>query len=90
VLKRISGPKRNEIIRNWWKLHNEEFRNSYSLPNINITIKSRRMKWAGHVASMRKQRNAYRILMGKPEGTRPVGRSIRRLEDNIEMDHRDE
>jgi hypothetical protein len=65
------------------KLHNEELHNLYSSPSIIRMIKSRRMRWAGHVARMREKRNAYRILVGKPEGKRPVGRPRRRWVDNI-------
>jgi hypothetical protein len=65
VLRKIFGPKRDEVI-GWTKLHNEELRNLYCLPSIIRSIKSRRMRWAGHVARMGEKRNAYRILMGKP------------------------
>jgi hypothetical protein len=65
------------------KLHNEELHNFYCLPSIIRIIKSRRMRWAGHVARMGEKRNAYRILVGKPEGKRPLGRPRRRWEDNI-------
>jgi hypothetical protein len=68
VLRRIFGPKRDEVTREWRKLHNEVLRDSYSLPSIIILIKSRRMRWAGHVARMGEMRNAYRLLVGKPEG----------------------
>jgi hypothetical protein len=68
VLRRIFGPKRDEMTGDWRKLHNEELHNLYSSPNIIRMIKSRRMKWAGHVARMGETRNAYRILVGKPEG----------------------
>jgi hypothetical protein len=67
VLRRIFGPKRDEVIGCCRKLHNEGLHNLYSSPSIIIIIKSRRMKWAGHVARMRAKRNAYRILVGKPE-----------------------
>jgi hypothetical protein len=70
----------------WRKLHNEELHNLYSLPSIIKIIKSRRMKWAGHVARMGEKRNVYRLLVGKPEGKRPLGRPRRRLVDNIKMD----
>jgi hypothetical protein len=72
----------------WRKLHNEELHNLYSSPSIIRMIKSRRMIWAGHVAQMEKKRNAYRILVGEPEGKRPVGRPRRRWVDNIKMDLR--
>jgi hypothetical protein len=67
VLRRIFGSKRDEVTGDWRKLHNEELHNLYSSPNIIRMIKSRRMRWAGHVARMREKRNAYRILVGKPE-----------------------
>jgi hypothetical protein len=70
----------------WRKLHNEELHNLYSLPNIIRMIKSRRMRWAEHVARMGETRSAYRILVGKPEGKRPLGRPRHRWVDNIKMD----
>jgi hypothetical protein len=66
VLRRIFGPKRDEVTGGWRKLHNEELQNLYSSPSIIRTIRSRRMGWAGQVAQMREKRNAYRILVGKP------------------------
>jgi hypothetical protein len=78
VLRRIFGPKRDEVTGDWRKLHNEELHSLYSSPNIIRMIKSRRMRWAGHVAQMAAKRNAYRILVGKPEGKRPLGRPRRR------------
>jgi hypothetical protein len=75
VLRRIFGLKRDEVTGEWRKLHNEELLDLYSSPSIIRIIKSRRMTWAGHVARMGKKRNAYRILMGKPEGKRPLGRT---------------
>ncbi|PNF23733.1 hypothetical protein B7P43_G18405, partial [Cryptotermes secundus] len=75
---RISGPKRGEVTGGWRKLHNEELHNLYSSPSIIIMIKSRRMRWAEHVARMGETRNAYRLLVGKPEGKRPLGRPRRR------------
>jgi hypothetical protein len=72
VLRRIFGPKRDDVTGDWRKLHNEELHNLYSLPNR--MIKSRRTRWAGHVARMGETRNAYRILVGTPEGKRPLGR----------------
>jgi hypothetical protein len=78
VLRRIFGPKRDEVTGEWRKLHNEELRDLYSLPSIIRIIKSRRMGLAGHVARMGEKRNAYRLLIGKPEGKRPLGRSRRR------------
>jgi hypothetical protein len=86
VLRRIFGPKRDEVTGEWRKLHNEELRDLYSSPSVIGIIKSRRMRWAGHVARMGKKRNAYRLLVGKPEGKRPLGRPRRRWVDNIRMD----
>jgi hypothetical protein len=71
------------------KLHNEELHNLYSSPSIIRMIKSRRMRWAGHVADLGEKRNAYSILVGKPEGRRPLGRPRRRWVDNIKMDLRE-
>jgi hypothetical protein len=68
VLRRIFGPKRDEVTGGWRKLHKEELRDLYSSPSIIRIIKSRRMKWAGHVTRMGEKRNAYRLLVGKPEG----------------------
>jgi hypothetical protein len=86
VLRRIFRPKTDEVTGDWRKLHNEELHNLYSLPNIIKMIKSRRMKWAGHLARIGAARNAYRILVGKPEGKRPLGIPTRRWVDNIKMD----
>jgi hypothetical protein len=86
VLRRIFGPKRDEMTGEWRKLHNEELHNLYSSPNIIRMIKSRRMRWARHIARMGEKRNAYRIWMGKPEGNRPLGRRRRRWIENIKMD----
>jgi hypothetical protein len=88
VLRRIFGPKREED-GSWRKLHNDELYNLYSSPNIVRVIKSRRMRWAGHVARMGEGRGVYRILIGVPEGKRPLGRPRRRWEDNIKMDLRE-
>jgi hypothetical protein len=74
VLRRIFGPKRDEVTGEWRKLHNEELHDLYSSPNIIRIIKSRRMRWAGHVTRMGEKRNACRLLVGKPEGKRPLGR----------------
>jgi hypothetical protein len=84
VLRRIFGPKRDEVTGEWRKLHNEELRDLYSSPRLIRIIKSRRMRWAGHVARIG-ERNAYRLLVGKPEGKRPLGRPRRRWVDNIRM-----
>jgi hypothetical protein len=86
VLRRTFGPKRNEVTGGWRKLHNEELHNLYSSPSIIRMIKSRRIRWAGHVVRMGERRNAYRILMGKPEGKRPPGRPKDRWVDNIKRD----
>jgi len=86
VLRRIFGPRRNEVTREWRRLHNEELNDLYSSPNIVLVIKSRRMKWAGHVARMGEDRGVYRVLVGKPEGRRPLGRPRRRWVNNIRMD----
>jgi hypothetical protein len=88
VLRRF-GPKRDEVTGECRRLHNEEFNDLYSSPNIFRVIKSRRVRWAGHVARMGEGRGAYRILVGIPEGRRPLGRPRRRWEDNIKMDLQD-
>jgi hypothetical protein len=74
VLRKVFGPKRDEITGECRKLHNEGLNNLYSLPNIVRVVKSRRMGWAGHVARMGKGRGVHRVLVGKPEGLRPLGR----------------
>ena len=89
VLRTVFGSKRDEVTREWRKLHNEELRDLYSLPNIVRVVKSRRLKWAGHVARMGEGRGVHRVLVGKPEGNRPLGRPRRRWEDNIKMDLRE-
>jgi hypothetical protein len=86
VLRKIFGPKRDEVTGGWRKLHNEELRDLYSSPSIIRIIKSRRMRWAGHVAQMGEKRIAYRLLVGKPEGKRPLRRPRRRWADNIKID----
>jgi hypothetical protein len=86
VLRRIFGPKRDEATGEWRRLHNKERNDLYSSRNIIRLIKSRRMRWAGHVARMGEKRGAYRILMGRPEGRRPLGRPRHRWEDDIKMD----
>ena len=78
VLRRVFGPKRDEVTMEWRKLHNEELRDLYSLPNIVWVVKSRRMRWTGHVACMGEGRGVHRVLVGKPEGKRPLGRLRRR------------
>jgi len=88
VLK-VFGPKRDEVTGYWRKLHNEELRYLYSLPSIVRVVKSRRMRWAGHVVRMGKGRGVHSVLVGKPEGKRPLGRPRRRWEDNIKMDLRE-
>jgi hypothetical protein len=88
VLRRIFGPKREED-RLWRKLHNDELHSLYSLPNIIRVIKSRRMRWVGHVARMGERRGVYRVLVGRPEGKRPLGRPRRRWEDNIKIELRE-
>jgi len=89
VLKRIFGPKRDEVTEEWRELHNEELNEMYSSPNIVRVMKSRRMRWAEYVARMGKRRGVYRILVGKPEGRRPLGRPRHRWKDNIKMDHQE-
>jgi hypothetical protein len=88
VLRRIFGPKRDEVTGEWRKLHNKELHDFYSSQSILRIIKSRRMGWAGHVARMREKRNRYRLLKRKPEGKRPLGRPRRRwvYSYNIRMD----
>jgi hypothetical protein len=88
VLRRIFGPKMEED-GSWRKLHNDELHNLYSSPNIFRLIKSRRTRWAEHVARMGEGRGVYRVLVGRPEGKRPLGRPRRRWEDNIKLDLRE-
>jgi hypothetical protein len=83
VLRRIFGPKRYEVTGGWRKLHKEELHGLYSSPSIVGVIKARRMRWAGHVAFMGEVRGAYNILVGRPEGRRPLGRPRRKWEDSI-------
>jgi hypothetical protein len=82
VLRRVFGPKRDEMTGEWRKLHNEKLNDLYSLPNIVRVVKSRRMRWAGHVARLGEKRGVQRVLVGKPEGKMPLGRPRRRWEDN--------
>jgi hypothetical protein len=84
VLRKIFGPEREED-GSWRKRRNDELHNLYSSPNIVRVIKSRRMKWAGHVARMGEGRTVYRVLVGRPESKRPMGRPRRRWEDNIKL-----
>jgi hypothetical protein len=86
VLSRIFGPTRDGVTGGCRKMHNEEFQNLYSSPSIIRIIKLRRMRWTGHVARMGEKRNVYRLLVGKPETKRPLGRKRRRWIDNIKMD----
>jgi hypothetical protein len=86
VLRRIFGPKKDEVKGELIKLHNEELNDMYSSPNIVQVIKPRRMRWAGHVGPMGESRGVYRVLVGKPEGKRTLGRPKLRWEDNTEMD----
>jgi hypothetical protein len=89
VLRRIFGPKRDEVTGGWRKLLNEELHGLYSSPGIVRVIKARRMRWAWHVELMGEVRGAYNILVGRPEGRRSIGRPRRRWEDNIKMDLRE-
>ena len=86
MLRRIFGPRRDEVTGEWRRLRNEELNYLYSSPNIVRVIKSRRMRWAGQVARMGEERRAYRVLVGKSEGKKPLGRPRRRWVDNIRMD----
>ena len=85
VLRRIFGPRRDEVTGKWRRLYNEELNDLYSSPNIVRVIKSRKMSWTGHVARMFEERVAYRLLVGKPEGKRPMGRPRRRWVDLREV-----
>jgi hypothetical protein len=78
VLRKVFGPKRDEVTGKWRKLHNKELNDLYSSPNIMRVVKSRRLRWTGHVERMGKDRDVYRVLVGKPEGRRPWGRPRRR------------
>jgi hypothetical protein len=86
VKRRVFGPKRDEVTKKWRKLHNEKLNDLYSLTNIVRVVKSRRMRWAGHVARMGEGRGVHRLLVGKSEGKRPLGRRRLRWEDNIKRD----
>jgi hypothetical protein len=85
VLRRIFGTKRDEVIREWRKLLNDELNDLYCSPNIVPVIKLERIRWAGHVAGMGESRGVYSALVGKSEGKRPLGRPKRSWEDNIKM-----
>ena len=86
VLRRIFGPRRDEVTGEWKRLLNEELNDLYTSPNIVRVIKSRRIRWAEHVARMGEEKRVYRVLVGKPEGRRPLGRPRGRYVDNIRMD----
>ena len=86
LLRRLLGPKRVELTGEWGKIHNEELNDLYCSPNILRVIKSRRMRWVGHGAHMGERKGVYRVLVGKPEEKRPLGRPRLRWEDNIKMD----
>jgi hypothetical protein len=86
VLRRVFGPKRDKVTGEWSKVHNEELNGLYSLPNNVRVIKSRRIRWTGHVARMGEGRVVYRVLVGKPEGKRSLGRPRLRWGDNVRMD----
>jgi hypothetical protein len=88
VLRKLFGPKKDEVIGGWRKLHNEELHNLYCSPSIIRMIKLRKMSWAGHVARMKAKMNGCRILMGKPERKRQLGRPRRRWEIDIKMNLR--
>jgi hypothetical protein len=83
MLRSVFGPQRDEVTEEWRGLHNKELYALYSSPNIIRVIKSRRLRWAGHVARMQERRDAYRVLVGKSGGRRPLGRPRCRWEDNI-------
>jgi len=86
VLRRIFGPKKDELTTEWRKLHNEALNDLYSSPNIDRVIKSRRMRWVWHVACMGDRIGVYRVLVWKPEGKSPLGRPRHIWEDNIKLD----
>jgi hypothetical protein len=90
MFRRIFSPKRDEVTGEWRKLHNDELQNLYCSPTVVRVIKSRRMRWAGYVAWMGEGRVVYRVLVGKPEGKRPLGRPRCRWEDDIKMDLQEE
>ena len=86
MLRTIFGPRRDEVTGEWRRLYNEDLNDLYCSPNIVRVIKSRRMRWAGHVARMGEEKGVYRVLVGKPEGKRPLGRPRRRWVENIRTD----
>jgi hypothetical protein len=86
VLRRVLGSRRDEVTGEWRKLYNEELSDLYSLPNIVHVVKSRRMRLVGHVAHMGEGRGVHRVLVGKPDGKKPLGRPRRKWDDNIKMD----
>ena len=86
MLRKVFGPKRDEVTGEWRKLHNEELNDLYSLPNIVRVVISRRMRWVVHGTRMGEDRGVHGVLVGKPEGKRPLGRPRCRWEDNIKMD----
>ena len=88
-MRRIFGTRSDEVTGEWKRFYNEELNDLYSSPNIVWGIKSRRMRWAGHVARMGERRGVCRVLVGKPVGKRPLGRPRRRWVDNIRMDHQE-
>jgi hypothetical protein len=85
-MENLFGAKRDQVTGEWRKLHSEELSDLYCSPNIIRVIKSRRMRWAGHVAHMGERRGVYRVLVGKPEGERPLGRPRRRWKGNVKVD----
>jgi hypothetical protein len=89
VLRIIFGPKRDEVTGGWRKLHNEELHSFYSSRSIVRMLKSRRMRWTGHVTRIGAKKNASRIFVGKPEGKKPLGRQRHRWVDNIKMNFRE-
>jgi hypothetical protein len=86
VLRRVVGSKRDKVTGEWRKLLNEELNDLYPLPNIVRVVKSRRMRWTGHLVRMGEERGVHRVLVGKPEGKRPLRKPRLRWEDNIKMD----
>jgi hypothetical protein len=85
ALRKVFGPKRDEVTGEWRKIHNEELSDLNSLHNVVRVVKSRKMRWTGYVARMGEGKGVYRVLVGKPEGKRPLGKRRRRWEDNIKM-----